>query len=50
MSINETIDFFKGLLVKSDNWIFRSYCASDSGHIVPLETDVISRPNIHINL
>ncbi len=32
------------------DWIFRSYCASDSGHIVPLETGVISRPNLHINL
>ena len=31
-------------------WIFRSYCASDSGHVVPLETGVISRPNLHINL
>ena len=31
-------------------WIFRSYCASDSGDIVPLETGVISRPKLHINL
>jgi len=31
-------------------WIFRSYCATYSGHIVPHKTDVISRPNLHINL
>jgi len=32
------------------DWIFRSYCATYSGHIVPHKTDVISRPNLHINL
>ena len=32
------------------NWIYRSYCATCTGHVVPLKTDVISRPNLHINL
>ena len=31
-------------------WIYRSYCATCTGHVVPLKTDVISRPNLHINL
>jgi len=35
---------------KRFSWIFRSYCATYSGHIVPHKTDVISRPNLHINL
>ena len=36
--------------VMNTSWIFRSYCATYSGHIVPHKTDVISRPNLHINL
>ena len=31
-------------------WIYRTYCAICTGHIVPHKTDVISRPNLHINL
>jgi hypothetical protein len=31
-------------------WIYRAYCATCTGHIVPLKTDLISRPNLHINL
>jgi len=32
------------------DWIYRAYCATCTGHVVPLKTDVISRPNLHINL
>jgi len=38
------------MYIKDTKWIFRSYCATYSGHIVPHKTDVISRPNLHINL
>jgi len=36
--------------ITENNWIYRSYCATCTGHVVPLKTDVISRPNLHINL
>ena len=31
-------------------WIYRPYCATHTGHVVPLKTDINSRPKLHINL
>ena len=44
------IPFCKNSCPYCPYWIFRSYCATYSGHIVPHKTDVISWPNLHINL
>ncbi len=50
---NYNLDFEYEFSLKNNKeigWIFRSYCATHSGHVVPLKTDIISRPNLHINL
>ncbi|MCP3928858.1 MAG: hypothetical protein GY705_07140 [Bacteroidetes bacterium] len=41
--------FIEGRKIKNALWINRSYCATYTGHVVPLKTGVISWPNLHIN-
>jgi len=32
------------------DWIYRTYCATHTGHVVPVKTGIISKPNLYIFL